>query len=144
MSGSKVTLGKDIQTHVRCGATLLPCGNPQPCLGKPGSQHETSFDHPMTLHGTCRSAAELFTLLISITHGVLVSASVGSFCLDRRSDKVAGSYYHNALVRRMGGILPCSAGSLSVFNDNITNKLCVPTSQDLQDPKDSRLCVRQG
>lgn len=60
-----------------------------------------SFDHPMTLQGTYRNTAELFTLFIPITHLVFVSASVGSFCLNRHGDKVAGSYYHNALITRM-------------------------------------------
>lgn len=77
----------------------------------------------MTSPGTCGNRAELFTLGTSITHGVSVPASVGSFCLDRRGDKVADSRYPHA---RMEGILQGSAISYVVFDYGITNELSIP------------------
>lgn len=101
----------------------------------PGSQEEASSECAVTSPGTCGNGAELFTLGTSITHGVSVPASVGSFCLDRRGDKVAGSHYPHALPTRMEGILHGSAISYSVFNYDITNELSIPTPRICITPK---------
>lgn len=101
----------------------------------PGSQEEASSECSVTSPRACGNRAELFTLGTSITHGVSVPASVGSFCLDRRGDKVAGSHYPHALPARMEGILHGSAISYSVFNYNITNELSIPTSRICITPK---------
>lgn len=74
-------------------------------FGGSGSRHAMSCDHAMTSRQPHCNAAELFTLFLPITHWVFVCASVGSFCLDRHGDKVAGSYYHHALIAAMEGIL---------------------------------------
>lgn len=109
-----------------------------------GSQEETPSERAVTSPGTCGTRAELFTLGTPITHGVSVPASVGSFCLDRRGDKVAGSYYPHALPTRTEGILQGPAISYSVFNYEITNELSIPTSRICITPKRAGVVWNRG
>lgn len=89
--------------------------------------------HPLSvlwpLQGPARQQGWTFYLGHLHNSWGVCPASVGSFCLDRRGDKVAGPHYPHALLTRMEGILHGSAISCSVFNYDITNEPSIPTSR---------------
>lgn len=91
---------------------------------KPGDQHETSFDHPLTLQGTHHNPAELFTFSSPITH-VGFALPCGIPLSHSRGDKVAGSRCHGT---GMESILHARPAQLSLPQSLITTSQINSTS----------------